>query len=43
MVILLLFSGVIPLVALVVLNTRIYVAIRNRTKKLVTMSSKQRR
>ena len=33
----------IPLVVLIVLNTRIYVAIRTRTQRLLTMSSKQRR
>ncbi len=43
MVIMLLFSGVIPLCILIFLNTRIYVAIRTRNQRLVTMSSKQRR
>jgi hypothetical protein len=43
MVTILLFSGVIPLTVLIVLNTRIYVAIRNRMQRLLTMTTKQRR
>ena len=43
MVTMLLFTGIIPLLVLIVLNTRIYCAIRTRTQKLQSMSSKQRR
>ena len=39
----LLFTGIIPLLVLIVLNTRIYCAIRTRTQKLQQMTSKQRR
>ncbi|XP_059084570.1 FMRFamide receptor-like [Tigriopus californicus] len=43
MVTMLLIGGIIPLVVLTFLNTRIYIAIRTRTQRLLTMSSKQRR
>ena len=43
MIIMLVFSGVLPLCILIFLNTKIYVAIRTRNQRLTTMSSKQRR
>lgn len=43
MITMLVVSGIIPLVVLIVLNTRIYLVIRLRNQRLLTMSSKQRR
>ena len=39
----LIVGGVIPLVVLIALNTKIYLAIRERTQRLATMTSRQRR
>ena len=43
MVTMLVVSGVIPLTVLIALNTRIYVAIRTRSQRLATMTSRQKR
>ena len=43
MIVMLVVGGVIPLVVLIVLNTKIYVAIRERSQRLATMTSRQRR
>ena len=43
MITMLIVGGVIPLVVLIALNTKIYLAIRERTQRLATMTSRQRR
>ncbi len=43
MVIMLVVGGVIPLIVLVVLNTKIYLAIKERTRRLATLTSRQKR
>ena len=43
MFVMLAVNGVIPLTVLIVLNTLIYMAIRTRTQRLATMTSRQRR
>jgi len=43
MYVMLIAQGIIPLVVLIVLNAKIYTAIRARTQRLATMTSRQRR
>ena len=43
MIIMQLMTGIIPLVVLIALNTKIYLAIRERMRMLASMSSNQRR
>ena len=43
MILMLVVGGVIPLVVLIVLNTKIYIAIRERAERLAQMTSRQRR
>jgi hypothetical protein len=43
MVTMLLVGGVIPLVVLIALNTKIYIAIKERLRRLATLTSRQKR
>jgi sorbitol-specific phosphotransferase system component IIC len=43
MIIMQLVTGIIPLIVLIALNTRIYLAMRDRMRMLASMSSNQRR
>ena len=43
MVMLLVVNGVLPLVVLIVLNTKIYLAIKERMRRLASLTSRQKR
>ena len=43
MVLLLVVNGVLPLVVLIVLNTKIYLAIKERMRRLASLTSRQKR